>query len=363
MEREMSLQAADNAPRLFRFPASTRQDALLVWICTGALMAWAVLAGLFVLAVPGEVGVMLEKSGSFTTYATRNASYFLVGFTILSMIRFLKASEGMDSVSYIKTTYNANSARFLAAPFMLAAGIGLFALFMLIYSTIKVRIPEVLPFSWDAGFARADKILFFGNDPWRLFAWLYDFPAIITALDFIYDFWAVLLVGSWVNCFISRHQSLQRRVQYCLAVILTWCIGGNLLAIVFSSAGPCYYDFIHIGSGYYAEQMAHLTAIGDLRALDSQDMLWTAYNSAGLGLGGISAMPSMHCATAMLFILMYGSDKFSRVIMIAFFITIFFGSIILAWHYALDGIFAAIIAWGCWKVAGKISGHAVGDFA
>lgn len=363
MEREMSLQVTSNASRPFRFSGSSRQDTLLVLVGTGALMVWAALAGLFVLVVPSDVGLMLEKSGSFTTYATRNTSYFLVGFAILSMIRFLKASEGIDSVSYIKTAYGAAPTRFLAAPFMLAAGIGLFALFMLIYSTIKVRIPEILPFSWDTGFARADKLLFFGNDPWRLFAWLYDFPAVIAALDFVYDFWAVLLVGSWVNCFISRHQSLQRRLQYCLAVILTWCIGGNLLAIVFSSAGPCYYDFIHIGSGYYAEQMAHLAAIGDLRALDSQNMLWTAYSSAGLGVGGISAMPSMHCATAMLFILMYGTGKFSSVITIAFFITIFFGSFILAWHYALDGIFAAFIAWGCWKAAGKISGHAVRNFA
>lgn len=343
---------AHSKSRWFALP---REDRLLLMPLGAALLAWLALACIFTWIIPNTSGGNLEKGTAFASYAIRNATYFLFGFLILTAFRFLRDSAGQDSLSYIKATWHADPKRFLAAPLMLVLGIGTFALFMFAYTTIKIRIPEMVPFLWDEAFARWDAALFGGVDPWRYFAGLYDFPAAVRFIDFIYDFWAVLLVGSWVSCFISRTHSLQRRLQYCLALILTWAIGGNLIATLLSSAGPCYYVHLFPGTDLFGAQMAALQQIEGLRAIEYQNLLWATYSSPGLGAGGISAMPSMHCATAFLFILMFGTGKVSRALTSAFFAVIFLGSFVLAWHYAIDGILAALIAYGCWKAAGFLS--------
>ena len=65
-------------------------------------------------------------------------------------------------------------------------------------------------------------------------------------------------------------------------------------------------------------------------------------------------MPSMHVATTVLFIccavasgkrwLIWFTSIFSAVILI--------GSVMLSWHYAVDGYLGAVIALACWKASG-----------
>ncbi|MEM1086544.1 MAG: phosphatase PAP2 family protein [Pseudomonadota bacterium] len=357
----MSSTTSLTEKKAFQLPRLAREDTVLIYSISIALAVWACIALLFATAFPDTSTDLVNNASAFSGYVTRNATFFLFGFVILSAFRFLQDSRGKDSATYIREAYSRNPARFLGIPVMLGLSLVSFAVFMLVYSTIKTRIPEILPFAWDQTFAAWDKAVFFGHDPWRLFEWVYDVPVIVRTVDFIYDFWALFLVGSWVVCFISREQSLQRRLQYCLALILTWFIGGNLLALLFSSAGPCYYHEVYAGSTYYADQMAHLNAIGDLRALDHQAMLWSAYSSSSLGLGGISAMPSMHCATAFLFILMFGQSGMWRILTVTLFVIIFLGSFILAWHYALDGVLAMLVAYACWRLAGYIARYILRD--
>ncbi|MEL8054948.1 MAG: phosphatase PAP2 family protein [Pseudomonadota bacterium] len=350
----MSLNTSIRQQKSFRLPRLATEDTILLKAVGAALLIWAMITAIFVWVIPDQPGRLVEDGAAFSDFVGRHAAFFLVGFLILSFARMLSESNGTSLVTHMRTVLAADPARFLGAPIMIALSFASFAIFMLVYSTIKIRIPEILPFAWDQTFMEWDKAVFFGQDPWRLFAWVYDYPIIVKAIDSIYDIWALMLVGSWVFCFISRQQSLQRRIQYCLALILTWFIGGNLLAILFSSAGPCYYHLIPGGSDYYAEQMAYLNDIGGLYAISHQNMLWQAYSGPGLGFGGISAMPSMHCATTFLIVLMFGSDRVSKSVIVALFITIFLSSFILAWHYALDGVLAVIVAYACWRVAGRI---------
>jgi hypothetical protein len=104
--------------------------------------------------------------------------------------------------------------------------------------------------------------------------------------------------------------------------------------------------------------MAALSAIdaaSPLRAFQYQEILWSVYESESLGLGGISAMPSMHCATSFLLVLLAWNKKALRYLALAFFSFILITSFMLAWHYAVDGLLAVPIALICWNIAGRIT--------
>src|SRR4051812_32415070 len=73
---------------------------------------------------------------------------------------------------------------------------------------------------------------------------------------------------------------------------------------LFSSAGPTYYDHVVPGPNPYAGLLSYLESIDRTRPLLSrmgQRSLWAVYTSGGNRFGfGVSAMPSVHIATATL---------------------------------------------------------------
>ena len=237
------------------------------------------------------------------------------------------------------------------------ASIGLiaFAAFLYAYSTIKVRIPEMAPFSWDARFAEWDRAVFLGRDAWMAFAWIYDFPWAVRALGKLYDVWAGLLVAAWMLPFLMSAEggaANAMRFRFPVALLLVWFVGGNVMALWMSSAGPVYFEPV-VGTGLYNDQLEILSGLS-LVATDYQAMLWDVYEGPGLGVGGISAMPSMHCATSLLFVCALWNRPVWRAVAMVFSVVIWASSIILAWHYAVDGLVAIPLVILCWWAAGKM---------
>jgi hypothetical protein len=146
-------------------------------------------------------------------------------------------------------------------------------------------------------------------------------------------------------------------MQFFLSFVLSWGLLGTLAAIVFSSAGPCYFGAVTGMPDPFAGLMDYLRAANlhvPVWSLHVQDMLWRDYLQAGTGPGsGISAMPSMHVATAVLFALL--GWRVSRALGIAltgFAALIMIGSVHLGWHYAIDGYAGAAGADVIWKAVG-----------
>jgi hypothetical protein len=144
-------------------------------------------------------------------------------------------------------------------------------------------------------------------------------------------------------------------MQFLLAFALSWCVAGNLLAVVFSSAGPCYYGFL-FSPDPYAAQMNYLSAInpGTPRfALQVQDRLWQSYAVSGGENIGVSAMPSMHVvATVLTALVMRRTGKWFGIFGMAYAMIIVVGSVHLAWHYAVDAIAGIFLAVLFWRIAG-----------
>jgi membrane-associated phospholipid phosphatase len=86
------------------------------------------------------------------------------------------------------------------------------------------------------------------------------------------------------------------------------------------------------------------------------DELWRNYLTGHGVVNGISAMPSMHVGTSVLFAMLgFASGKrWAGWLLAIFAALIFIGSIHLGWHYAIDGYAGALVAAFGWWAAGRL---------
>lgn len=232
-----------------------------------------------------------------------------------------------------------------------------FTILMTTFMSVKITIPEFVPFYFDKTARKLDRILFFGRDPWELMSSLYQYTKVISVIDFCYTAWAGLIAGTWMYCFTTSTMDRHRRYQFCLALILLWVIGGNFLAMAFSTAGPVYYGYFTGDEAAYAGLMVELHRINEispLGAVEYHSFLLDMYKDKMHRSGGISAMPSLHCGTTLLLLITFCKTPIPRLLMSLFTVIIFVGSVLLAWHYAIDGLLAIPLTIGCWKLAGLI---------
>ncbi len=225
--------------------------------------------------------------------------------------------------------------------------------FTSIFTAMKLLIPELRPFSWDPTFAVWDRALHGGSDPWRLIHPLLDQPWITTTINACYHLWFFILIAVvfW-QAFSLANPRL--RMRFFLSFVLAWALIGTLAATLLSSAGPVYYERVTGDGAPFGPLMAYLNAAAEVSpvwALDVQDMLWASYSAGKTELGGgISAMPSLHVAMAVLLVLLAAS--ISRVLTWlfgAFALVTMIGSVHLGWHYAIDGYAAALMMWAIWS--------------
>jgi PAP2 superfamily len=219
---------------------------------------------------------------------------------------------------------------------------------------LKPMIPYVNPFAWDVTFASLDRTLHGGFDVWTLLQPLLGYDYVSFGISIFYNFWFLALFGCFTWFGFATRPSVNR-TQFFLSYMLTWWIGGGLLAVAFSSAGPVYYSGIGLSPDPFAPLMAYLRDV-DLRlpiwSLDTQQLLWDGYTGKTSPIG-ISAFPSMHNASALLFA--FATWRRSRALGIAFAIycgIILVGSVHLGWHYAVDGYAGLALAALCWWLSG-----------
>ncbi len=312
---------------------------------------------------------------TLSTYHEFDAIYFLqsnffakmvFGYAI-SFILLYHAIKIMvvERPKSLLATYTNRLFAFIKQPlYWLVPSLNFASLFIFIacYGIGKKLIPVIHPFTFDQTFIALDRYLHFGVDPWRITHQIFASDFATYSLNFAYHSWFFLLFGSFAWAVLARkHQEL--RAQYMLAAMALWIIGGNLLATIFSSVGPCYVKAL-TGSDYYQPLMSLLASTDDrltttgwgmgLPALLVQESLWKDYIQGGQMLGGgISAFPSLHVAiTVAMACLATRLNKYLGILTWLFAIYIQIGSVHLGWHYAVDGYASWLLTWVVWSTSG-----------
>ncbi|WP_299353537.1 phosphatase PAP2 family protein [uncultured Shimia sp.] len=230
-----------------------------------------------------------------------------------------------------------------------------FVFFIGSFTFLKSAIPQLVPFSWDVTFAEWDRALHFGVDPYKLVLGLMGTPLVATVINVAYHWWFFMMYFLLIfACFTKINR--QAASTFLVSTVLVWFLGGNVLATVFSSAGPVYFERMGLGTDFVAltDALKSFNQSGTIWALDVHEMLWKGYVAEGT-INGISAMPSMHVASTVLMTLYaFSFGRWAGRAMLAFLSIILIGSVMLAWHYAIDGYFGALIAVLVWMLSKRL---------
>ena len=214
----------------------------------------------------------------------------------------------------------------------------------------KAALPALHPFAFDLTLERLDHALH-GRSPWRYLAWLTS-PAPLRLMDAFYAAWyasffVVVVAWGWAK-------PSPRRRRFVTAMTLTWVVG-SLIAILVPSAGPIYYTRVTGLHDHYVELLARLQAV-PLAANRLHALLWDTYIHPSPSFAkGIAAFPSLHVAMPALYAISTPPRwRGIRWFWIALTVVTLAGSIVLAWHYAVDGYAGILLAACCWWIAGRL---------
>lgn len=227
------------------------------------------------------------------------------------------------------------------------------------FASFKQSMILLKPFEYDVLFWQWDYFLHFGNNPWTLFNSLYDQPFIIQGIDNLYILWFIVLIVITYWMVLTKDKIICQ--TYFISTIAVWSLLGSGLGYILYSAGPCYFDRLGLGidNAYAAlfQKLEAINATNSLWALGNQSRLWEAFVSRHwLPFGGISAMPSVHVAMAAVFALtLTRRNVYLGILGWLYYIAIMVGSVVLGWHYAVDGYVATLLTLLIWKVAGFLA--------
>jgi membrane-associated phospholipid phosphatase len=208
---------------------------------------------------------------------------------------------------------------------------------------LKAMLPFAVPFWADPMLAAADRSIF-GVDAWRLFHPLLEpFDRVI---DYGYVCWFPL--DTLLIVYVQTKAASFEKSRAMLASFLTIGIFGVIGEYALSSAGPIFYARLGLGNQFHDLPISAI-------ARQASDYLWAARGNINSPIGaGISAMPSIHVASAVWMALACWSllPRLFGVLATAFAVLIFVGSIYLGWHYFVDGAAGVAAAIACWAMAG-----------
>lgn len=242
----------------------------------------------------------------------------------------------------------------------------LFAWLMAAFNAFKQMVLVGAAFRFDSTLAGIDRLLFFGHDGWAVMHALLPWPMATFTIDTAYHAWFAPMSLGLILCAWGSRNSYSLRTQYLLTYIAVWIVLGSIFAYLIPAAGPCYYGVFGNGPAFQplldrlAHDQAEVAQIipgASLESLANQHALLKFYGSPHLAIGGgISAMPSVHNALAVLFALAaFRIKRWLGWVAAGYALLIWAGSIDLGWHYAIDGIVAALLTALCWSLAGRVT--------
>lgn len=257
------------------------------------------------------------------------AIFALGGLSVLKVLHLAKAgadNPGRAVVTLLKTSDVPLFYFLVAAQFA-------------VLGWLKSAMPFSVGFRYDELLANIDAMPF-GSDPWTLLTWL---PG--PFLDRVYITWAwSTIVVMLILPMLPRSPKRDTAILSYFMVMAFASLGQYLVP----SAGPIFYERLGLGSRFAAlptQPWVEATA----------NYLWSNYLVRGENIGvGISAFPSLHVAgAAWVAVVVTSYSRIAAPFAWLYFSLIFLGSVILGWHYAVDGIAGLVGALVAQAVAGR----------
>jgi hypothetical protein len=295
------------------------------WILPGAAIAGLSLTCSFLLSAATEYPGRPKGLTSLTVA--------LSVIIVAALFRFLRYLYGMwkagvpDPIARIVGDVRPALADFVP----IATGVAVIGTFLFGVTFLKSMLVAVVPFWADEPLAAIDRTL--SIYPQQIAESL---GPLLPPIGIFYGLWHAANLGGilWV-----LHWRTEARSRFIISFMLTWAIG-MATAYAFSSAGPIF-------TGEFDP------AVAPESVRKPAAILWANYQAKGALLGGgISAFPSMHVAIAAWFALAL-KERGLGWVGIVYAAAIFFCSIVLGWHYSLDGVAGIAIA----LVAQRISNN------
>jgi len=274
-------------------------------------------------------------------------AYGLLGAVTLAGLASLFAGEPLRSLKQ-------RIAR-IFAPEVCAGIVMILALsvFFGLFTSFKTMLPELAPFAADSALAELDAAIH-GGDAWRA---LPTISTVTYAIEKLYfPGWAFLLLASVATAtFMPRFRPI--RSQLLWTYLVTWALLGNVIAYFVMSAGPIFFEQI-TGSHRFTELTDYVSKYAPMTS-QVREWLWNNYAlGQAAPVAGISAFPSLHLASATLFVLQAWHFHWRLgLAFAAICAAILVGSVHLGWHYAIDGYFSIIATVLIWKVISWVLGR------
>jgi len=219
------------------------------------------------------------------------------------------------------------------------------------FSTLKSFHNTISGFFAEDFFAGMDRALHFGVDAWRVYTPFLEVISLkyITYL-YTWTWFTALLLLTAIVAGLEKNERL--RIALLRIYFTSWIGLGLVVATIGSSAGPVYYGRVTGDIARFAPWRQFVDSYGyhKMSAGLASENLWQWYMTelGGIG-GGIAAFPSLHVAmAAMLAFYAFTFNRILGAIGLVWLIIIQAGSVLLGWHYAVDGYFSILAITAMW---------------
>jgi len=219
---------------------------------------------------------------------------------------------------------------------------------LLLYCNIKQAIPFINGNLYDPELLLLDRIVHFGVNPNIVTVKLLGNNYIAGAMDRIYISW--YMVKPMILVYFAIIPDRKLHIRFFSSYFAMWIFGG-ITALLLPSLGPIY-THPEWFSGLNIPFASHL-----------QQLLLKHYEAALGNPGkykvfiyeGIAAFPSLHVGIVALFaFFIWEINRKIGIAMFVYVVLIQFGSVLLGWHYAIDGYFAIGLAYGLYRLSGML---------